>query len=129
MINNIQELDCSKEIKRWLLFLIKDKNDFEILMKVHANNSIWGSTIMEYRKLLRKNGRGTVNNKIICKAYKENNIENLKKLLSEKCLENLSIETIKYFIFFIKKQNLSIEKVLTKIDKRPNRRLLSIILL
>ena len=130
LISHMGDLDEETKdfYSKWALFLtLYDDVELNKIISVYYDCRFWGSAIMRYREDVRNRGRGVVNMGDIVEAYNSNNIYSLTMLLSERCLEYLSIEDVTLFLKNLKKSGWSIEKALGKLDIRPNARLLSLV--
>lgn len=125
--------DLSKEVMQhyvnWINLLTKgSRHGQKRVIELYNKHRYWGSTIMTYRKELKKEGRGVVNTNLIIRAYFNRDINKLRELLSEKCLESLSNDDIELFLSCLHRRGWDIDKVLRKMNRRPNGRLMSLVL-
>lgn len=134
-VKNIEENmnSLSSEVfesyRQWVL-LLTDGEEVKInrVLTLYNNNKSWGSAIMTLRKQLRQEGEGVVDPKKIAESYKKGDKNELRALLSKKCLEYLTPKDVDLFLSRLEKRGWDIEKAMAKIDRRPNARLLSVVL-
>lgn len=123
-----------EEIKYYyqtIKFLTKDKaEEIERFFNIYYNeaNRVIGSAVQKYRKFLRQEGRGCVPKEAIIRAYENNNIIKLCELLSELALECITTDEWNKILIFMMNKGMTIEELYNKFIKRPNRRLISIVM-
>lgn len=105
---------------------IEEIERFVALYHLQANRNL-ALAIQQYKQLLRKEGRGSVNVLSLKKAYQKKDFHLLQRLLCELGLSYISGRQVTKLIQRMVDKGLTIEDVYNKHRERPNRNIVNLL--
>lgn len=122
------EHETKVDYMNWISFLTQgNKVELNMMIEYYEDTGSWGSATMRYRENIRQRGRGNVEDADILNAFNNKDIEMLSQLLSEKCLQCLENRDIRLFLKYLNNREWTMQKVLHKLQRRPQAKLLSLV--
>ena len=123
------QIEVKAHYLQWIIFLTQGiEKNVEQVINLYREQASWGNAIMEYRKQVREDGRGDVDNELIINSYQSNNMKVFKSLLSEKCLECLTDKDIELIVECLHNRGWGIDKLIKRLDRDTGRRVMSLVL-